>query len=154
MPQYLTATQIYGSLGYDTNLQLIYAAAWLTLGWGGGCLALLVIDFVPRQRFIGLGLLGCQTCLSIEAALVANFVGTENTSALKAAVAMLFVFVFIYQFCMDSTMFVYLGEIFPNHLRAKGVSLGCSTLAAMNVIWLQSAPTAFEYDPTPNIATS
>jgi hypothetical protein len=124
----------------------MYAAAWLTLSWGSGSLALLVINRVPRQIMIATGLLLCQTCLSIEAALVANFVGTTNTAALKAAVAMLFIFVFIYQFCMDSTMFVYLGELFPNHIRAKGVSLGVSTLATMNTIWLTAAPTAFEYE--------
>ncbi|KIW18898.1 hypothetical protein PV08_03187 [Exophiala spinifera] len=135
---------IYGSLGYDVNTQIMYAAAWLTLGWGGGCLALLVVDRIPRPKFIGYGLLGCQACLIIEAALVANFVGTTNTAALKAAVAMLFLFVFIYEFAMDSAQFVYLGELFPTHLRAKGVSLGCGTLALMNVMWLQVAPTAFK----------
>ncbi|KAH6961814.1 general substrate transporter [Ilyonectria sp. MPI-CAGE-AT-0026] len=134
---------IYGTLGFDNKTQLMYAAAWLTLGWGGGCLALLVVDRIPRPQFIGYGLLGCQACLIIEAALVANFVGTSNTTALRAAVAILFIFVFIYEFALDSAQFVYLGELFPTHIRAKGVSLGCGTLALMNVIWLSVAPTAF-----------
>lgn len=56
---------------------------------------------------------------------------------------MLFLFVFIYEFALDSAQFVYLGELFPTHIRAKGVSLGCGTLALMNVIWLSAAPTAF-----------
>ncbi|UPK95891.1 hypothetical protein LCI18_006826 [Fusarium solani-melongenae] len=134
---------IYGTLGFDNKTQLLYAAAWLTLGWGGGCLALLVVDKIPRPKFIGYGLLGCQACLIIEAALVANFVGTNNMTALRAAVAILFIFVFIYEFALDSAQFVYLGELFPTHIRAKGVSLGCGTLALMNVIWLSVAPTAF-----------
>ncbi|KAI8712422.1 MFS domain-containing protein [Fusarium sp. LHS14.1] len=134
---------IYGTLGFDNKTQLMYAAACLTLGWGGGCLALLVVDKIPRPKFIGYGLLGCQACLIIEAALVANFVGTSNTTALRAAVAILFIFVFIYEFALDSAQFVYLGELFPTHIRAKGVSLGCGTLALMNVIWLSVAPTAF-----------
>lgn len=103
-----------------------------------------MIDLIPRPRFIAIGLLGCQICLIIEAALVANFAGSDNTDGLKAAVAVLFIFVFSYEFCMDSTQFVYLGELFPTHIRAKGVSLGCGTLALMNVMWLQVAPVAFE----------
>ncbi|RBQ79665.1 hypothetical protein FVER14953_12696 [Fusarium verticillioides] len=134
---------IYGALGFGVETQLIYAAAWLTLGWGGGCLALFVVDKIPRPKFIGYGLLACQACLIIEAALVANFAGSDNKTALRACVAMLFLFVFIYEFSLDSAQFVYLGELFPTHIRAKGVSLGCGTLALMNVIWLSAAPTAF-----------
>ncbi|QGI61528.1 hypothetical protein CEK26_005496 [Fusarium fujikuroi] len=134
---------IYGALGFGVETQLIYAAAWLTLGWGGGCLALFVVDRIPRPKFIGYGLLACQACLIIEAALVANFAGSDNKTALRACVAMLFLFVFIYEFALDSAQFVYLGELFPTHIRAKGVSLGCGTLALMNVIWLSVAPTAF-----------
>ena len=44
---------------------------------------------------------------------------------------------------LDGTQFSYLGEIFPTHLRAKGVCLGVSMISLMNIIWLQSAPTAF-----------
>jgi hypothetical protein len=40
---------------------------------------------------------------------------------------------------------VYLGEIFPTHLRAKGISLGIAALCAINIVWLQVAPTAFEH---------
>jgi MFS family permease len=41
------------------------------------------------------------------------------------------------------TQFSYLGEIFPTHLRAKGVCLGVAMISFMNIIWLQAAPTAF-----------
>jgi len=37
-----------------------------------------------------------------------------------------------------------LGEIFPTHLRAKGVCLGVAMISFMNIIWLQAAPTAFD----------
>lgn len=40
--------------------------------------------------------------------------------------------------------FTYPGELFPMHLRAKGVCLGIATIALMNIIWLQAAPTALE----------
>lgn len=128
---------IYSRLGFDTNLQLIYSAAWLTLAWGCGCLALVFVELLPRPKFIGIGLFGCQAFLILEAALVANYAGSTNTAALKAAVAMLYCFVVFYEICLDGTQFVYLGELFPTHIRAKGMSLGCMAIALMNVMWLQ-----------------
>lgn len=50
----------------------------------------------------------------------------------------------MFQATVDGGQFVYLGEIFPNHLRAKGISLGMAGLNVINIIWLQVAPTAFE----------
>jgi hypothetical protein len=36
-----------------------------------------------------------------------------------------------------------LGEIFPNHIRAKGVVVGVATICGINILWLQAAPIAF-----------
>ena len=99
---------------------------------------------MPRPKFIALGLVGCEMFLILEAALVANFAGSDNTAALQAAVAMLFCFSVCYQLALDGVQFVYLGEIFPTHLRAKGMSLGCSAIALVNIMWQQVAPIAFD----------
>lgn len=45
---------------------------------------------------------------------------------------------------LDGGQFVYLSEIFPTHLRAKGISLGMAGLNIINIVWLQVAPTAFQ----------
>jgi hypothetical protein len=37
-----------------------------------------------------------------------------------------------------------MGEIWPTHLRAKGMALGMAGLCATNIVWLQVAPLAFE----------
>ena len=87
--------------------------------------------------------MGCMLSLIIEAALVAEFVPSTNYAALQAAVAMFFIFQVFYGMCLDGTQFSYLGEIFPTHLRAKGMCLGVAMISLMNIIWLQSAPTAF-----------
>lgn len=42
-----------------------------------------------------------------------------------------------------NTTYFYLGEIFPNYLRARGMALGMASLCLANIIWLQAAPTAF-----------
>lgn len=107
-------------------------------------MAVFVVDRFPRQKYMSFGVLGCMLTLIIEAALVANFVPSTNAAALKAAVAMFFIFQVFYGMCLDGTQFAYLGELFPTHLRAKGVCLGVSMISLMNVVWLQAAPTAFE----------
>jgi MFS family permease len=106
-------------------------------------MAIPLVDRFPRNKYIGAGVLGCMVTLIIEAALVANFVPSNNSAALQAAVAMFFIFQIPYGLCLDGTQFAYLGEIFPTHLRAKGVSLGVAMISFTNIIWLQAAPTAF-----------
>jgi hypothetical protein len=56
------------------------------------------------------GLLGCMITLSIEAALVAEFIPSSNESALEAAVAMFFVFLAFYEICINGTQWSYIGK--------------------------------------------
>ena len=134
---------LYKNLGFSPVKQLLYPAAWLTFALGLNIMAIPLVDRFPRNKYIAGGILCCMVSLILEAALVANFVPSNNTAALSAAVAMLFVFQVPYGLCLDGTQFAYLGELFPTHLRAKGVSLGVATISFTNIIWLQAAPTAF-----------
>lgn len=81
--------------------QLLYPAAWLTLTLGINIMAMATVDLFPRNLYMGFGVLGCMVTLIIEAALVAEFVPSDNQSALLAAVAMLFIFQIFYGFCLD-----------------------------------------------------
>lgn len=132
---------LYAALNFSPVKQLLYPAAWLTFALGLNAMAMLVVDRFPRNKFIAFGVLGCMASLIVEAALVAEFVPSDNSAALQAAVAMFFVFQVFYGICLDGTQFSYLGEIFPTHLRAKGVCLGVAMISFMNIIWLQAAPT-------------
>lgn len=82
-----------------------------------------------------------MVCLIIVAALIANFVPSDNEKALNAIVAMIFLYVVFYEGGLDGTQFAYLGELFPTHLRAKGMNIGVAGICLMNIVWLQSAPT-------------
>jgi hypothetical protein len=106
-------------------------------------MGMFTVDWFSRPKYMAFGVLGCMASLIVEAALVANFVPSNNEAALQAAVAMFFIFQIFYGLCLDGTQFAYLGELFPTHLRAKGVCLGVAMISLMNVIWLQSAPTGF-----------
>ncbi|KAH7084273.1 MFS transporter [Paraphoma chrysanthemicola] len=134
---------LYKNLGFSPVQQLLYPAAWLTLALGLNAMAIPLVDLFPRNKYIAVGILGCMATLIVEAALIAEFVPSNNGAALRAAVAMLYIFQIPYSICLDGTQFAYLGELFPTHLRAKGVSLGVATISFTNIIWLQAAPTAF-----------
>jgi hypothetical protein len=132
---------IYKLLGYNSEKQLLFPVIWLTVGF---CLFLVapgLIDLLPRNILMGGGIIGCSAMLIIISALIANFVPSTNTTALKATVAFFYLYQPFYVIGLDGTQFTYLGEIFPTHLRAKGVCLGTAMIALMNIIWLQSAPT-------------
>lgn len=85
--------------------------------------------------------------LSVVAAIDANvhkFIADGNSAALRAGVAFLFLIEVPYDFFLNGMQFIYISEIWPMHLRAKGMSLGVAMISLMNIVWLQSAPTAFE----------
>ncbi|KAK7883526.1 hypothetical protein LTR67_011102 [Exophiala xenobiotica] len=139
---------LYAGLGFDTNLQFLYQGGWITLAFGCGCLSLLFIDHFPRNKFVAFGIAGCMAALIVECALAATYASASallhpNGPALRAGVAMIYVYVIFYEINLDGVLFAYLGEIFPTHLRAKGMSLGIAAVCLMNIIWLQAAPTAF-----------
>jgi hypothetical protein len=136
---------LYAQLGFSQVKQLLYPAAWLTFATGMNAMGMLFVDRFPRPKYIAFGVIGAECTLIVEAALVANFVPSNNQAALQAAVAMFFVYQVFYGAILDGTQFSYLGEIFPTHIRAKGICLGVAMISLMNIIWLQSAPTAFAH---------
>jgi aspartate oxidase len=44
---------------------------------------------------------------------------------------------------VDVAGYVFFAEVYPNHLRAKGLALSGASIALANLIYLQAAPTAF-----------
>lgn len=97
---------LYKNLGFGTTQQLLYASAWLTFTFGMSIIAVPLIDRVPRNVLIAVGLWGCCSTLVVEAALVAEFVPSDNANALRAAVAMFFVFQIFDTACLNGD---YLG---------------------------------------------
>jgi sugar porter (SP) family MFS transporter len=140
---------LYRGLGFGVREQFLYQGGWITLAFGCECLALCVVDLVSRPRLIACGIFGCMITLIIEATLVAIYASDEKSlshsksTALEAAVATIYVYVVIFELCLNGVQWAYVGELFPTHLRAKGTSFGVAGVCLMNLIWLQAAPTGF-----------
>lgn len=140
---------LYKRLGFGVNEPFLYQGGWITLAFGCECLALVIVDLVPRPKLIACGIFGCMMILIIEATLVAVYAANgkslqnSNPAALKAVVAMIYIYAVIFELCLNGVQWAYVAELFPTHLRAKGLAFGVSGVCLMNIIWLPAAPTGF-----------
>ncbi|KAG0647515.1 Quinate transporter [Hyphodiscus hymeniophilus] len=134
---------IYKQLGFDADLQFIFQSATIMAGFFASPIAIWIVDRMPRNILLGSCELGCVTCLLIEAALDATMPEQHNIAGLRASVAMLFLFFMFFNGGVDCTVYPYLSEIFPTHLRVKGMSLAVAGICLTDLLWLMLAPTAF-----------
>lgn len=122
---------------------LLFLTGWTSAAFVFNIIAATFVDRVPRNRLISFGFFGCMCTLIVEAALQADFLKSTNEGALGAAVAMTYLYVVFYSLFLDGSVYFYIGEIWPTHLRAQGYSLGLGMLCLAQIIWSQAAPTAF-----------
>jgi MFS family permease len=102
------------------------------------------MDKVGRKPLMLFGVGGCCACLIVEAAIVATYAEeATNKTALAAGVAMFYLFLAVYSMGVDVAGVVFYSELFPNHIRAKGVCLSMATVALTDLLYLQATTTAF-----------
>jgi hypothetical protein len=89
-------------------------------------LAMSVIDKVGRKTLLLIGSVGTAICLGGVAAIF--FTGRHE----NLLVWMLIGFIASFAFSQGAVIWVFLGEVFPNQVRANGQSLGSFTHWAMN----------------------
>lgn len=139
---------LYKALGYDTLGQLKLQVGWITMGTPANLLGACIMDRVGRKPLMLTGVFGCCLCLIIETAIIATYaspipVDNPNLPALRAGVAMFYIFLLFYGCGIDVAGVVFYSEIFPNHLRAKGVAMSIAVIALTDLVYLQATATAF-----------
>lgn len=75
-------------------------------------------------------LAGCMVCLIIVAALIGNFVPSDNKNALNAIMAIIFIYVIFYEGGLDGTQFAYLVS-YSRHI--------CEQKAWTSVLWASAS---------------
>lgn len=83
--------------------------------------AMTVIDRFGRRRLLLVGALGLAACLGLTAYAFANRLG--GTLVLGSLIG----YIAFFAFSQGSVIWVYLSEIFPNRVRARGQALGSFT---------------------------
>ena len=91
-------------------------------------IAISIIDRVGRKTLLLIGSVGCAACLGGVAAIFF----TESHESLL--VWLLAGFIAFFSFSQGAVIWVYLSEVFPTRVRAKGQSLGSFTHWFMNAL--------------------
>jgi sugar porter (SP) family MFS transporter len=98
-------------------------------------IAMTVIDRIGRKAMLLVGAVGTSVCLGGVAWI---FSTARNEHLL---VWLLVGFIAFFAFSQGAVIWVYLGEVFPNRVRAKGQSLGSFTHWFMNALISWTFPT-------------
>jgi MFS family permease len=91
-------------------------------------LGMSLIDKVGRKTLLLVGSVGTAVCLSGVAAVF--FTHTHQ----NALVWLLVAYIFFFAISQGAVIWVYIAEVFPNRVRDKGQSLGCSSHWIMNAL--------------------
>ncbi len=104
-------------------------------------LAMTVIDKLGRKTLLLIGSVGLVGCLSGLAAIFLTH------SHQKYLLWLLIAYIAFFAISQGAVIWVYIGEVFPNQVRAKGQSVGSSSHWIMNAIVSLIFPVLFALSP-------
>jgi MFS family permease len=119
---------IFGMAGFSRISGDLQAVAVGAMNLCATLLAMTLIDKLGRRTLLLIGGVGMTFCLSGVAAV---FFTHQRQGSL---VWLLVAYIAFFAISQGSVIWVYISEVFPNRIRAKGQSLGSSTHWIMNAI--------------------
>jgi sugar porter (SP) family MFS transporter len=126
-----------GSEGDVALLQSIPIGIMLVIGTAIG---LALIDKLGRKTLLIVGSLGMAVFLALVGL---KFIGMNDGDQVSGSIMWLFIgYLFFFGPSTGAVIWVYISEIFPNRVRAKGQSLGSFTHWLMAAVVSQSFPMA------------
>ncbi|RKU40996.1 hypothetical protein DL546_003477 [Coniochaeta pulveracea] len=133
---------LYTNLGQTGSMPLLLSALWLTTaGVIYNPLGAWLHDKVNSRRWMFMfGLFGCLITTSGLAACIAEFAGTSNKAGNAAGVFFVFLYLAFQGTCCDTTMYLYVSEIFPTEIRPIGMGFSLFGQFTSTIILLQTAP--------------
>ncbi|KAJ5267061.1 hypothetical protein N7478_009869 [Penicillium angulare] len=136
--------RLYESLGLSTSKSLMIIGIWGALAQLWNTLFMVFIDKVERRKLLIPSLLGMGAAMCVGATLARYIDFSDiyaNKDALRAAIAMFFVFSFFFT-ALGLISWVYQCEIFPTTMRARGSSVATAANWSINLIFTQCSPIA------------
>lgn len=139
------APEIFRLAGFDTTASFLQSAGIGLVNLVATVAAVSIIDRVGRRRLMLIGTVGYLVSLGTLAVLFLTVIknnGAESTGSPGGAsylvLAALALFIASHAFGEGSVIWVFLSEIFPSRIRARGQSLGSLThwTAAAIITWL------------------
>ena len=119
---------IFAQAGFDAISSNLQAVAVGATNFLFTLLAMSMIDRLGRRRLLLIGAVGTATCLGGVASIF--FTGGHQ----NLLVWLLIAFIGFFSFSQGAVIWVYLSEVFPTSVRAKGASLGSLTHWLLNAL--------------------
>lgn len=129
------APRIFEMTGLGTDSALLSTAG---LGFVNFVFTLLAVNFIDRYGRRTLMFVGSAGVI-VTLALVANAFYTETFNGLSVPIY-LFIYIAFFAFSQGAVIWVFISEIFPNQVRAKGQALGSFTHWLMAAIIAATFP--------------
>lgn len=150
---------LYSNVGYEGRIAIALTAGWVTVSIAGNAITSLFVDKIGRVKFLGkhaiillingliflsvvIGFGGIVVVLIGEMICLALLETRTSFGLSAAAIFFLFGHIAFFSSCIDATTYIYASEIFPNHLRARGLSLSVSGLFLASLAFTQAASSA------------
>ena len=135
------APRVFGLAGLDASASLLSTTGIGVVNLVFTILGMMLIDRSGRKRLLLVGSIGYIVSLSA--------VAWAFDSGAGGLLIVLFIFLFIASHAIGqgAVIWVFIAEIFPNNVRAKGQSLGCGThwvFAAMITLLMPTVLSVFE----------
>jgi sugar porter (SP) family MFS transporter len=127
--------RIFAMTGLGTNASLLSTVGLGVINFAFTLLAMNFIDKVGRRRLMLIGSFG----LIVTLGLVAWSFYDVNFSSGWAVPLLLFIYIGFFAFSQGAVIWVFISEIFPNQVRARGQTLGSTTH------WVMAAAIAFSF---------
>ena len=125
---------IFAAAGFSGWSNALQAVAIGAANLIATMIALRVIDRVGRRKLLLIGAIGTACALAGVATIFASGAG------MGLLLTMLIVFIAFFAFSQGAVIWVYLAEIFPTAVRARGQALGSATHWGMNALIAQVFP--------------
>ncbi|KAF2012541.1 MFS transporter [Aaosphaeria arxii CBS 175.79] len=137
---YYQTTLFTESIGLDDHRARLLAGCSALCFWTGTLPAIYLIEKIGRRQLMLWGAGGCTVAMLAFTILLA--LGTDHAGQGWGAVAMIFLFEFIYGSSWASTVWIYSAEISPLRFRHFNSGMGVLSQWAMTFLTVMMAPPA------------
>ncbi|KAJ5683080.1 hypothetical protein N7462_006245 [Penicillium macrosclerotiorum] len=139
------AVLLYTNLGMTGGMPLLLSAVWLTTaGLIYNPLGAWLHDKVNSRRGMFItGFVGIIVTTSCLAAMTAEYAGTSNRVGNGFGILFIYLYLAFQGTCCDTTMYLYVSEIFPTEIRPIGMGFSLFGQFAATLILLETAPMGF-----------
>ncbi len=144
------ASSLWSAVGFSQSLSFAVPIGTTTIGVLMTVVGMLTIDKVGRRKLLLIGSVGMAISLCLTGFIFMNAQQTSNGIVLEqhlawAALISAHIFYIFFCFTWGPTLWVVLGEIFPNRIRTTGVGIATCANWIGNIIVTWTFPPMLEY---------